>query len=94
MIEHPMQITEESAHRALELSREIGSLLAGKGAAVQGAALANLVSLWLAGIIDLDADDKMAARCVIFADWTELVVKLLPASIEEVMSKVRPEGSS
>jgi hypothetical protein len=42
-------IDEDLARAAGELAEKIKPLFAGKGAAVQGAALADLTALWLAG---------------------------------------------
>lgn len=89
-------MTDEQSARALELAGEIGRLLQGQGGWVQGSCLADLVSMWLAGIYPLGVDqaEQHRIRLEVFAEWCELVLKLLPASIAQVMSGIKPEGSA
>jgi hypothetical protein len=63
------------ADEAMALSIRIGAILTGKGSAVQSAALADLTSRWLSGHLS-------KSRKELFASWTELVWKLLPANVK------------
>jgi hypothetical protein len=72
----------EAADRAAEVSRQIEPLLAGLGPDVQGAILANLTAMWLAGHMSEDHDDH--ARTVIIRE------KILSLHIEAVRSLIAP----
>lgn len=96
MIEHLQQMNEQQTEQAMELSEQIRPLLAGKGAWVQGSALADLVSIWLAGMYALGATpaEQMETRVAIFSEWCGLVLRLLPASIAQLEADLPPEGSA
>ena len=83
------------------ISEEIQPFLQGHGMRTQGAVLADLVSLWLAGIWaeeELRAGFKEAGpstvtvRAMVFKEWSELVLQLVPDSERELMARVEPEG--
>ncbi len=60
--------------------------LAGRDPALQGAALADLVSLWLAG-------HPPALRETFFADWIKTVRLLIPESEAEIFAgRTKPPG--
>lgn len=62
-----------STARAIKLAQEIHPLLAGHHPAVQGAALADLLAMWLAGH---DAD----LRDALLENHIERVIELVPAN--------------
>lgn len=62
---------------AQDLSMRIRPLLAGKEPEIQGAVLADLVSLWVAGWHEDLRDDA-------FERWIELVRRLTPESVKEI----------
>jgi hypothetical protein len=72
-----MRTDLERAKGALEISDRIKPLLAGKGADVQGAVLADLLSIWLAG-------HPAEMREEILAMHIEYVCQLVPASEAEM----------
>ena len=74
------------AAEALALSREIRPFLARRGPELQGAILADLVSVWLAG-------HAPPLREIILADWIKAVRELIPASEAEIFGdSIRPPG--
>jgi hypothetical protein len=94
-------IAELMTKRAEQVSREIHGLLHGLGVRTQGAILADLVSLWLAGQIvqselgqPLDGDRPLTAahRAHVFGEWVELVSDLVPESEKQMLHNVEPEG--
>ena len=77
----------DEAIEAQALSRAIMPLLAGKGASVQGAALADLLALWLAGhFIHGDPEQTKALREEILAMHIAIVRDLI-----EINYKMRIE---
>ena len=85
------QFMTEAAER---IAMEIRPMLAGLGVQVQGAILADLVSMWLAGIwepSELRARKSGAGTQVIrlnmFEDWCKLVYQLLPESERELLDR-------
>jgi hypothetical protein len=64
-------LASKMADRSEELVESIRPLLAGQGPVVQGAALADLVSMWIAG-------HNPASRDEALNDWLELVRNLVP----------------
>ena len=66
--------------RALSVSRRIQSELAGLGPDVQGAALADLVSLFFAG-------HNPVVREEAIANWTKAMRELIPESEKEIGKK-------
>jgi hypothetical protein len=95
-------ILELITHNAWQTSQQIQELLHGLGSRTQGAILADLVSLWIAGHIDLselgNAPDNRphtaAVRHEILTEWMALVVTLLPESESEVLRQAEPEGTA
>lgn len=61
----------------VELSRKVRDILAGKGPKVQGAVLADLVSIWLVGHQKKDREE-------VFAQWIKLIQDFMPESIKEI----------
>jgi hypothetical protein len=98
----PPDTAENMTQRAEQVSGQIHLLLAGLGPATQGAILADLVSLWLAGQFDTeelatvrlggDMPRTREHRTKTFDDWCRLVVELIPASEQQLMAQVTPKG--
>jgi len=85
--------------RAEQVSREIQGRLHGLGSKIQGAVLADLVSLWLAGHFAhsggaIDPQATQLIRDQMFADWVETVIDLVPESEKEILDRVEIEGSA
>lgn len=82
------------ATRSQELADRIKPILAGQGSAVQSAALAELVSLWLAGHVILEeanATEKPqteATREAILANFIALVRNLTPVNEAMILERV------
>ena len=71
--------------RVQSLSNQIKPLLQGQGPEVQSVALADLVSLWLAG-------HPQEVREAVLALWLDTVRQLVPASVREVFGEHPPKG--
>jgi hypothetical protein len=96
-------LAEVLTKRAEQASMEIRPLLHGLGMRTQGAVLADLVSLWLAGMVVKSeaarpGSSSDAVRREMFKEWCEVVWDLVPESekeiMREVMHKVEPKGSA
>jgi hypothetical protein len=75
------------AEAANELAESMRPLLSGKGSMLQGAALAELVAMWLAGhIVDGNAKATDRARRTTLRMFVETVVKLIPVMEREVIA--------
>jgi hypothetical protein len=93
-------VVEEMTERAAAVSRQIQALLHGLGPHAQGAVMADLVSLWIAGHIERSElgntpDNRPltdALRHEIITEWMNLVVMLLPASENEILARIEAEG--
>jgi hypothetical protein len=94
-------IAELMTQRAEQVSAEIQGLLHGLGVRTQGAILADLVSLWLAGQFEaseldrpLGSDRPLTAelRSEALLEFVELVTALVPESEKQLMRKVEPKG--
>jgi len=71
--------------QAFDLAREFGRLLAGKSPEVQGVVLAELLSKWLAGHIDLDSKESTRrTREDLLRVHVDTVRKLVPESAKEI----------
>lgn len=66
-------------HAALELAERIKPMLAGQGPEVQGAALAELVSIWITGFNEETLEQTAITRAMITAHWIDTVLKLTVA---------------
>lgn len=66
-----------AADEALKISERIKPLLAGHGPDMQGAVLADLVSIWLAG-------HPAAMREIVLREWLTAVRQLVPVSVMEI----------
>jgi hypothetical protein len=73
------------AAEALNISARIKPLLAGRGPDLAGAALADLVSIWLAG-------HHPAVREDVLQNWLATVRKLVPVSEAEIFPNGTPPG--
>jgi hypothetical protein len=75
---------------ALELCRQIAPLLAGKPANLQGAVLADLLAVWLAGHIAAgDARETDRLRENLLAMHLEYVRQLVPINAEAIHGKTQ-----
>jgi hypothetical protein len=82
---------DEKAYRDAE--SRIKAALSGKGAALQGALLADMVALWLAGhIVTDDEAASAAAREMILRDWLDTVWKLVPLAEAEIIKPRLRDG--
>jgi hypothetical protein len=88
------------ASRALSLRYKIMPILEGQGPDVQGAVLADLLSLWLAGQIVLDdnggidREQTVKMREDMLALHIEHVRLMLPSSEAEVLHKLKTAGKA
>jgi hypothetical protein len=94
-------IAELMTQTAERVSMEIHGLLHGLGVRTQGAILADLVSLWLAGQFEhsevglpLGSDRPLTAqvRAEALDEFVTLVRDLVPESEKQMMQNVEPEG--
>jgi hypothetical protein len=76
---------ESIPSHGLELSQRIKPMLAGLSPQVQGTALADLVSIFLAG-------HRPDVREEAFARWIKLVRDLLPLSEKQMFPNGKPDG--
>jgi hypothetical protein len=74
-------MTQEDARLAQALGTLIKPMLQGHGPAVQGAILADMVSLWIAG-------HNPDIRAEVWANWATLVHRLVPASEQELFGNL------
>jgi len=94
-------VAELMTRRAEQVSKQIQPMLAGLGPYIQGAILADLVSLWVAGhihqdelLLPQDGDRPLTdqARAEVFDEWIGMVRKLVPASEQEI--RTRPDDGT
>jgi len=97
----PNVIAELMTQRAEQVSGEMQALLHGLGVRTQGAILADLVSMWLAGQFDRSELDRpigsdrpltAQARAEAFEEFIALVRDLVPESEKQIMRRVEPKG--
>jgi hypothetical protein len=90
--------TEAMTKNAERLSRRCQRVLKGQGEATQGAVLADLVSLWLAGHMVPEEIGKAEKpftnefRETMLTDWLATVRALVPESEKEILSRAHPRG--
>ena len=84
-----MSSADELAARAVRLAAEIKPLLAGAGGPVQGAVLAELLAMWLAGHVNLHdpADNKL--REELLAEHLRHVRALVPIMEGEILAHMK-----
>jgi hypothetical protein len=86
-------IGEAAGALALRVSKHIQPLLRGLPSEVQGAALADLLSLWLAGHFVAGSTDETAMlREAVLAEHIECVRGMIPSSEAEIILKMPAEG--
>lgn len=74
--------SEDDADRALKIAEQIGlQFLRREEMNMQGAVLAELVSVWVASIQPIDVQEREFMR------WTELVMKMVPHK-ETIMRQI------
>lgn len=85
--------TERMTRRALHLSRIIAPTLYGEPSFVQGAVLADLMSLWIAGHhVPGDPAATDEARKLFVEDWLKAVWKLVPESEKQITEQEAKNG--
>ena len=84
----------DDADVALKVSRAIQPFLNGLGAEIQGAVLADLLSLWLAGHIASTPEATAALRDDILVHHIAAVCDLIPVSEQQILAKTPPAGSA
>lgn len=88
-------MTDEKLKLAEERSGRIHKILHGLGPDVQGAVLADLVSMWLAGHIVLAENGRVNrqvtdnVRAMQAENWFDTVLKLVPLSENEIIEKLQ-----
>jgi hypothetical protein len=86
-----MSKIDEKAYR--ETESRIMAALSGQGAPLQGALLADMVALWLAGhIVPDDGAASATAREMILRDWLDTVWKLVPLAEAEIIKPRLRDG--
>jgi hypothetical protein len=76
----------------MALTRKLGEALTGNPPAIQGAALADALSLWLAGHQLGDDERNQAYRAKLLEHHIELVKKLMPVS-DEIVKEMLANGA-
>ena len=87
-------IGEAAGAIALRVSKQIQPLLRGLGSDVQGAVLADLLSLWLAGHMSDNPEATEILRNVVLNEHIECVRDLIPASEMEILVRMPAEGNA
>ena len=76
---------DDTLKRVQTLLREIGPLLTGQGAAVQGAVLADLLAMWIAGHVLPDSENKTRqTREELLAGHIAVVRDLVPENAKSL----------
>jgi hypothetical protein len=87
-------MTNDTIAMAGVVSKEIQKLLRGLGPETQGAVLADLLSLWLAGHFVAGRPAQTSElREALLIEHITTVRKLVPESEKEIMVKIEPKGS-
>lgn len=94
------EMAELMTQRAEQVSHEVQLLMKGLGARTQGAILADLVSLWVAGHFERSELGKppkerkrtQQVRAEILIEWYALMMSLVPESEKEILARVEPQG--
>lgn len=79
--------------QTMELAEKISEILAGNDPSLQGAALAHLTAMWLAGHQSQDGveDERIfKAREMILANWLHLVRRIVPVH-REAMDQIEDD---
>jgi hypothetical protein len=83
----------EMAFRTRTIAKMIGPLLKGLGPELQGAVLADLVSMWVAGFVAHGSRAETAKlRRELVEDWVKLVWRLVEPSEREILANIEPEN--
>ena len=89
LIKEQSKHSKETARLVEERSQKMQPFLSGLGPMVQGAVLADLVALWLAGHMGEDAEQY---RELLIAHFLEHVRKLIPVAEKQILSRTLVEG--
>jgi hypothetical protein len=88
-----MTTASEDADEAMALTRATSKLFAGKAADVQGAALADLLALWLAGhVVPGDPEGTQLVRDAILEMHLAAMWKLVPINFKYQIEPRMPKG--
>jgi CRP-like cAMP-binding protein len=88
------RMTNDNIAMAEAVSKEIQKLLRGLGPKIQGAVLADLLSLWLAGhFVARKPAQTSELREALLIEHITTVRKLVSESEKEIIAKIEPEGS-
>jgi hypothetical protein len=88
-----MSDEQQDADRGIELAQTIRPMLAGHSPAAQAAALADLVSMWLAGHFAQDQKTTERFREQMLDDFMGLVRGLVPVNEKWILKRIRREAS-
>ena len=88
-------VMREDVAKAAELIDEIGGLLWGYGPDMQGAILADLLAMWLAGhLVPGDKAATKKAREALLQEHIKCVRELIPENEKEILARMETEGSA
>lgn len=84
-----MTSPDAAAHEVVALVDQIRPILHGRGEMIQGAVLADLLAMWLAGHVGPDAE---ALRAELLAMHIDAVRKLIPVNEVMLLQSLRAAG--
>jgi|KBSMisStandDraft_5_1062788.scaffolds.fasta_scaffold1533770_2 hypothetical protein len=83
-------ISDQTVRQILELSPQLGKLLAGKSPEVQSAALADCCAMYLAGHrVKDDPEATAALRAELLAALVELIRELIEPNAKEIDARLK-----
>jgi hypothetical protein len=88
-MEHSDNTSNEApdpAREAMKLAASIRPMLAGRPPEAQGAALADLLAIWLAGHVASGLSVKTVTE-ELLRNHVELVLKLLPINVADILAR-------
>jgi len=89
------KLAGELATHVMKISQEVQALLHGHGMMIQGAVLADLLSLWLAGqLVPGDEEATKQVREAALQQHMNVVRDMIPSSEREILERMHPEGSA
>jgi hypothetical protein len=83
--------TEAMAATVERVSKQIQPLLSGIGPHVQGAVLADLFALWLAGHMGPGAEEYHE---VLIGQWLSTVRRLVPVCRDQILARTKSGGNA
>jgi hypothetical protein len=86
---------DTAATKARELTLQVRPLLAGFPSEIQGAVLADLLSLWLAGhLVPGNREETDSLRAFLLNQHIDAVRSLIPSSEAEILEGLPAEGEA